>query len=513
MYLSKVEFKDLPFFQTLSLTLPKSFISITGETGAGKSLFLKALSLGFGHTDTTFSEGEVQITFTSSEASLDQGTTCVHRQGPSKIKLNAQRSSLKQVKSLIQDTVRWYKQSSYLKETYHPLTCLDTFGGTTLDAAKHQVSTAYAAWKTCHQAYQTLQTFWNNHQREYQFVQYQYKEWQSLAPCPGEVEDLTATCHALKAAEKEKKTLKDVQDNLAQAIESLGSVQKHLPPALQPLGYECHALVQDLSYNVEKSTGPREVRSLESLEDRLFALRDFMRKHTVASTDLATFGETLKKFLEDHNIEHLTQREADVSRALRVYRDKALHLHTLRVQLKKALEQKVQGVLETLFFDPIHFSAEVTLQDTLITPGGSSVCEFFVAAGGGPRQSMDKVASGGERMRIILAILSLLKDRTSVFLFDEIDQGTSGRVAQAMGYHMRHLAQTCQVIALTHSPQIAALAQDHFHITKHQGPKETHIHITHLQDKTAREEVIATMLSGKDLTLEAHKAAQRLMEQ
>jgi len=262
----------------------------------------------------------------------------------------------------------------------------------------------------------------------------------------------------------------------------------------------------------------QDPRELEMTEQRLFALRAAARKHGVAVDELnalaTRYGADLT--LVDAGADRLASLETAAREADARYRDAAASLSEARRKAAQKLDRAVKGELAPLRLERAKFSTEITADHEAAGPHGIDRVEFWVQTNPGSRPGpLMKVASGGELARFLLALKVVLADRGSAptLVFDEVDTGAAGAVADAIGVRLARLGRRAQVIAVTHAPQVAARAERHYLISKRaldQG-RRVATGVIEVAAERRREE-IARMLAGAEVTGEARAAAARLMK-
>jgi DNA repair protein RecN (Recombination protein N) len=282
------------------------------------------------------------------------------------------------------------------------------------------------------------------------------------------------------------------------ALNALEETRTHLEAALRAADYD-----------------PAE---LERIEERLFALRAAGRKYTVAVDDLAALAQKYKDdiALIDAGEDRLKQLEAAAAQAENEYHKAAEALSKARLKAGAALDKAVNAELKPLKLERAKFTTEIVSERAAAGPHGIDRVEFWVQTNPGTRPGpMMKVASGGELARFLLALKVVLADRGSApcLVFDEIDTGVGGAVAEAIGVRLARLGRNVQVLAVTHAPQVAARADRHYVISKDALAKGRRV-ATRVAEVSAdhRREEIARMLAGAEITAEARAAAERLLK-
>ena len=257
---------------------------------------------------------------------------------------------------------------------------------------------------------------------------------------------------------------------------------------------------------------------LERIEERLFALRAAGRKYNVPVDGLAALARKYNGdiALIDAGEGKLKALEATAEQAEASYRNAAQTLSRARHKAAAALDKAVNGELKPLKLERAKFSTQIDSDPATAGPDGIDRAEFWVQTNPGTRPGpMMRVASGGELARFLLALKVVLADRGSAptLVFDEIDTGVGGAVADAIGLRLAKLASGAQVLAVTHAPQVAARADRHYLIAKDtlEKGKRVATRVTELASERRREE-IARMLAGAEITNEARAAAERLIK-
>jgi len=285
---------------------------------------------------------------------------------------------------------------------------------------------------------------------------------------------------------------------LDQALTALDDARAHLDTALRAADHD-----------------PRE---LERIEERLFGLRAAARKYNVPVDGLNALAARYAADLGliDAGAERLAALEAAARDAAERYRTAATALSNQRKRAAEKLDQAVNSELNPLKLERAKFSTEIATEPEAGGPHGIDRIEFWVQTNPGTRPGpLMKVASGGELARFLLALKVVLADRGSAptLVFDEIDTGVGGAVADAIGLRLARLGRRAQVIAVTHAPQVAARADRHYLISKSALDKGKRV-ATRVAEVAAdhRREEIARMLAGAEITAEARAAAERLIK-
>jgi DNA repair protein RecN (Recombination protein N) len=367
---------------------------------------------------------------------------------------------------------------------------------------------------------------------EADYLRHSFEELSKLRPEPGEEERLAGERAAMQQAEKVFGDLRDAQETvsgegsplalLSGAMRRLDRRQQHAPalidPCLQALDAALNALDHAQQALDQALRDARfDPRDLERVEERLFALRGAARKYGAPVESLASLARKIADDLAalDAGEDRLKKLGQERDSAKDDFRGCCAALSKARRKAAKELDSAVNAELPPLKLERAKFSTEIS-DEAQANADGAERIEFWVQTNPGARPGpMMKVASGGELSRFMLALKVVLADRGSAptLVFDEIDSGAGGAVADAIGQRLARLAENVQVLTVTHAPQVAARAGKHLRISKDLADKGARAatSVAPLEDRHRLEE-IARMLSGAKITDEARAAAARLMD-
>lgn len=548
--LRRISFTNFVLFDHLELDLDAGFTVISGETGAGKSLLIDAISLGLGArvTENPVRAGtkqtSISLTFKNStsadiaaffeEYALEESDEIqlrrvIQKSGQSKAFINDQSvtlTTLKALGELLLDSVGQFSTQSLLNPQTH-LAYLDRYGQ--LEPYTQKTTQAYEAWQAFLKEIQQIEEEMELLRRDADFNAHALKELDDAAPAIDEETALVEKRTHLMQSQKSQDALlaalqklsgeKELDAQIFSAQRDLQRVADETTPKLnilidtfEKLGTEARDLLEtlrDLHYE-----GAQGGHSLEEVDDRLHLLRGLARKYQTHGDGLYDHWQKLKQQVSDTSTgeEELKQKKQLADSAFATYKEHALALDEKRKAQATKITKAVLKLLPALKLDKARFEMEVTtIPPEQGTRTGINNIHMRVSMNPGTALApMHKVASGGELSRFLLILSSLCNFDTKTILFDEIDTGVGGAVASAMGAHLKKMSTQQQVITLTHAPQIAALADRHFHVKKDQQ-EETLTHVTQL-DKEGHLEEIARMLSGESITDAARKAAKSLMQ-
>ncbi|MEM8553168.1 MAG: DNA repair protein RecN [Pseudomonadota bacterium] len=550
--LSRLSIRNIVLIDALDLSFAPGFTVLTGETGAGKSILLDALSLALGaKADGKLvrkgeTKGSVSATFAISpthpahqvleEADLgaEDGQLILRRtvsaDGKARAFLNDQPTSaglLRQIGGLLIEVHGQHADRSLLNPSAHRA-LVDAHGGLLADAS--HVATLWQVLKDAEAALVAHERALAAAREEADYLRTCVDELSALDPAPGEEEALTASRQEMAAAEKVAGDLSEAAAALEgpkSPIPTLAGVLRklerksdgaegHVTPVMDALAgaldvlEDARATISDAQRALDFDQG-----AMEGVEERLFALRAASRKFKVPVDALADFAVQMADQLADLSAgeERLSTLAADVAAAERAFTAAAVALSDQRQTAGLALEEAVARELGPLKLDKARFMVRRT--PSAPSADGIDRIEFIVQTNpGSPPGAITKVASGGEFSRFLLALKVSLADRgsASTMIFDEIDTGVGGAVSDAIGARMARLSGAVQVMSVTHAPQVAARADNHLLIAKSHGAAgHTSTAVVGI-DGAARREEIARMLAGATITDEARAAADRLID-
>lgn len=551
--LSSLSIRDIVLIDRLDLEFAPGLSVLTGETGAGKSILLDSLSLALGARGDGglvrqgCPQGQVIAVFDlppDHPARLvargfeieAEGDLILRRvqmaDGRSRAFLNDQAVSMQALRSIGAALVEIHGQHAD-RAMIDPAThrvLVDGFAGLTGDV--EALGEAHARWRGAEKAVAEAQARLEAARKEADFLRHAAAELDALSPEPGEEEALSERRAAMMRNEKSMADLRDAHDALGgdgapgpALVSILRRLERRREGAGEALNAALGALEQALTaldeaqYNLDIALRDAEFdpRELERVEERLFALRAAARKYQVPVGDLTALAARYATDLDalDHGEAHLVRLQQQAREAEAFYRAAADQLSAKRRHAAVALDEAIQQELPPLKLERARFMTEIVTDPARPEASGFDRIEFHVATNPGTRPGpMMKIASGGELARFMLALKVVLADRGSAptLVFDEIDTGVGGAVADAIGARLARLADGVQVLAVTHAPQVAARAATHFHIAKGEiAGGQVATRVTAL-DRPARGEEIARMLSGATITDEARAAALRLLE-
>jgi DNA repair protein RecN (Recombination protein N) len=548
--LTRLSIRDVVLIEALDLDFGGGLGVLTGETGAGKSILLDALGLALGDRADSglVRQGCVQASVSASfeppvaartllsesDIAVEPGEDLIVRRtvkadGGSRAFVNDQPVSaafLRELGGLLVEVHGQHDDRGLINPRGHRA-LLDAFAR----ADTAEVAKLWAAKLAADAAIGAARTAIEEAERDRDWLTHSVAELRKFAAEPGEEEALADRRATMQRSARIADDVEAVRllvepgeaglSKLRQAariLERIAAGQPQLEDALASLD---RAIIEGSMAEqrlVEAAAAlafsPAE---LEADETRLFDLRALARKHRVAPDDLAAFADTLAAKLDaiEAGSEGLATLEAEAKAAHRAYADAAARLSAQRTEAAVRLDVAVANELAPLRLEAAQFRTVVqSLDESQWGPSGQDRVEFEIATNpGAPFAPLTKIASGGELSRFILALKVALAQSggAATMIFDEIDRGVGGAVASAIGERLARLADSAQLLVVTHSPQVAARGDTHFLIAKSSVGTVTRTSVAEL-DEAARREEIARMLSGADVTDEARAQAGRLLE-
>lgn len=549
--LCHLSIRDIVLIERLDIEFTAGLSVLTGETGAGKSILLDSLSLALGaRGDASLvrngaTQGQVTAVFDVpanhpareilvSNEIPDDGDIILRRvqnaDGRTRVFVNDQAASVALMRQIGLALVEIHGQHDdrALVDPAAHRELLDAFGGHSGEAAA--VAAAHATWRQAEGDLRKHRQRVEAAAREADFLRASVSELEELDPQPGEETALADERASMMRAEKIAVEIADAQTALSgdgSPIPQLSSLLRRLErkaadvpgmlddilKSLDEALISLDAAAQGIDEAVRASE--YDPRRLEEAEERLFALRAAGRKYNVPVDRLAELRDSMAADLADLDAgaERLPRLEQAASEALSTYERLAAALSSRRHGAAEVLANAVMAELPALKLERAEFIVQVASDPDTRAAEGIDTVEFWVRTNPGTRPGpMMKVASGGELSRFLLALKVALADRGSAptLVFDEIDTGVGGAVADAIGQRLARLARTVQVLSVTHAPQVAARANTHYLIAKGGDGERVSTRIA-VMDQRERAEELARMLAGATITDEARAAAARLL--
>lgn len=550
--LKQLYIKNFTLIDELDIQLFPGFSVITGETGAGKSIILGALSLLLGqradsksiksgcdrciieaHFD--LSRYQLESLFADNDIDYDN-EDCIFRReltstGKSRSFINDTPVSLAVMKSIGQQLVDIHSQHQnlLLQEEDFQLNVVDIIAQDGKQLSDYQQ--AFKDYQTARKAVVRMEEELAKAAENEDFMRFQYNELQEANLEPGQQEELEQESETLSHVEDIKEALFNAEGILsgeeANLVESLREVSRTLSGIKGVFADvaevteridSCYIELKDIAAEVSQLSShvDYDPKRLDFINDQLGRIYSLEKKHRVETVEeLITLRNQLKEQLShlDNSSEEMDilrqQEKAAREKALK----KASELNALRLKAAQKIEKEMKSRLVPLGIPNIRFVVDIT-QTEMTEKGTDKVAFLFSANTSTAMQPVAQIASGGEIARVMLSLKAMISGTVKLptIIFDEIDTGVSGRVAEMMAKIMQEMGQTDrQVISITHLPQIAALGRHHYKVFKEETKEGTKSRMSLLSDEERIQE-IAQMLSGSDVTTAAINNAKELLK-
>ena len=538
--LIQLNIKNFALIEEMTINFKEGFNILSGETGAGKSIMIDAIDfvLGGKFSKSSIRTGEDR-TFVEALFTLDGSKVCEvldeleieyddvliisresHQSGKNLIKINGKSlitSQLKRVRAKLLDIHGQHQNQELLLRNSHIL-YLDGF----IDKDIIDPLNKYTEVRQkLIEVREDINRITGNQDREklLDYLKFQIDDIEKAKLKENEEETLREEYNILANAEKINSALVSsykllngqeefsVIDSLSKVISELSSVEKHFEKIKKNKDS-----IEEAFYTIEEVS--REIRdmaeeivfdndTLESINSRIYEINQYKKKYGPTIKDILDYLEKIKKeyneiINSEKIIEELKEKERKI---LKEMEELSLVLHELRVDRSSALEEKILKELAFVGLEKSRMKISVEREDNFNERGFDDVCFLISTNPGEPLMPLEKVLSGGELSRIMLALKCVFaeKDEIPTLIFDEIDTGISGAVAQRVGEKMYQLSCTHQVLCITHLPQIAVLSDHHYFVTKNVIDNKTFTKIKVLKIDE-KELEISKMLSGNDVT-------------
>ena len=550
--LKHLHIENYALIESLDIDLNDGFSVITGETGAGKSILLGAIGLLTGDRadlsaiqsgkqrcilEATFNtEGyDLEAFFQEEDLDFDPSECIIRREltanGKSRAFINDTPTTINALKRLGNRLIDIHSQHQNLllgQEDFQ-LSVLDAVAS--MPELIQSYSQAFHKWTQAVKALNEAQSSLDESRKDEDYLRFLVTELANFNPQPGEDETLQQQCDMLEHAQDIKSALMlgycqlsegdtPVTDTLRQVRNQLSSIQPYFQQAeeLAERIESCRIELQDIAGTLE-SEGESidyDPMRLEELQSRLNTLYSLEQKHHVGSSEELT--ELMKRMKErldmmDNSDEYIKQLQKEEQECRSLLERISGKLTEKRSMAAKKVEKEVISSLKMLGMPNVRFQVHISATESPTPKGMDKVSFLFSANLGSDMQNISHVASGGETARVMLSLKAILSGAVSLptIIFDEIDTGVSGHIAESMANIMHKMGQQGrQVISITHLPQIAALGQHHYKVWKEDTDKITRSHITYLGQEERITE-LANMLSGSNVTKEAMNNARALL--
>lgn len=550
--LKHLHIENYALIESLDIDFHDGFSVITGETGAGKSILLGAIGLLTGDRadlsaiqsgkqrcvlEATFNpEGYgLEAFFQEEDLDFDPSECIIRREltanGKSRAFINDTPTTITALKRLGNRLIDIHSQHQNLllgQEDFQ-LSVLDTVAA--VPELVQSYSEAFRKWTQTVKALDEAKNNLDEGRKDEDYLRFLLTELNSFKPQPGEDESLQQQCDMLEHAQDIKTALMQsygflsegeapVTDTMRQVRNLLSSIQAHFPQAeeLAERIESCRIELQDIAGTLETEgeSIDYDPERLDELQSRLNTLYSLEQKHHVGtSEELISIMKQMQERLDmmDNSDEYLRQLEQEEKEARALVDSISAKLTEKRSASARKVEKDIIASLKTLGMPNVRFQVCISPTNAPTPRGMDKVTFLFSANLGSEMQSISQVASGGETARVMLSLKAVLSGAMSLptIIFDEIDTGVSGHIAESMATIMQKMGrQGRQVISITHLPQIAALGQHHYKVWKEDSESVTRSHITYLAQEERVSE-IANMLSGSNVSQEAKNNARALL--
>ena len=548
--------RNIALIDQIELSFGEGMHVLTGETGAGKSIVVDAVSLLLGGRadrelirtgcEKAYAEGLFDLRdcdgakkwLRQHEIDQEEGTVTLAREisisGRSVCRVQGMAlplSQMKELAALLMDLHGQHEHQSLLDDKNH-LACLDALGDGAHQGYLAETAAAYAAYHAAHAAYSRLKRESVNREEKLKQLQEQEAELSAAQLTEGEEEALAQERERFRSSEKIVQALRESSEALYEAgggksaveltraamralagIERLGAPYDELYKRAESLYYD----LEDLGLTVrgELDAMDDDPERAAQVEERLDLIRKLSRKYGPTTGDMLKTLDSIREQLSqyeslDSTLAALKKKAQD---AYRVYYTAAMRLSDSRKALARQFEQRMEAQLNDLNMRGTRFYVDFDAERPAPAANGMDALRFLIAPNAGEeKKPLAKIASGGELSRVMLSLKAISAERDAIpsMVFDEIDTGISGRTAQVVAQKMWDIARYRQVICVTHLQQIAAMATRHYLVKKAEKDGRTNTFVTEL-DGDARIAEIARMLSGVSENSESSLAHARHM--
>ena len=546
--LSLLHIENIAVIECADISFDRGFNVLTGETGAGKSIVIDAISAILGQRAyrdmirTGTSKASVRAVFTGvpelpwfaeNGVEYDSETIIqreVHLDGKNVCRVNGSLVTVSILHKLGIQLINIHGQhdSASLFDEANHLQFLDDFAAN--EALRETYSQQYEAVAKLRKEIDRMSMDEGEKLRRMETLKYQIAEIEKAELTAGEDEELEARRKLLQNSEKIANGLNDAVENLYGGDDTDGAASM-LATAERALARvakfstqisDLHEKVADLMYQVQDAAElARDVQyelsysadELDQIESRLDVIHKLRRKYGTTCAEILEYLGKAKQELDeiefaDDHIEHLKKK---LSKAEKEAWDAALALRSNRKETATMLSARILTELAQLDMPKVQFSCKFT--ELELTAGGADAVAFYMSANVGEAlKPMSKVASGGELARIMLAMKNVLaeQDKVNTLIFDEVDTGVSGRAAQKVAEKLKSVARTKQVLCVTHLPQLAAMGDTHLLIAKGERDGRTYTTVTPL-DLDGRKRELARIIGGANITETTLKSAEEML--
>lgn len=531
--------RNLAVIETLDVDFEAGLTVLTGETGAGKSILVEAVGLLMGSRASAdlIRTGERQATVQAVFESPEGEEILVRREvadsGRSRAFIDGSLVSAADLRLLgarLVDLHGQHEHQALLASETH-LDLLDSWAS--LSSMRDKVASSFREWRGLEEKAARLKARERDRAGRIDLLSFQLAEIDNVRPIPGEDEQLTARREVLRSADRLQRLCRESYDDLYEkegaVIEKLGGVWRRVAelasidaafaPYLETrelITAHLDELARSLrSYADDMDASPA---ALQQVEDRLALVERLKRKYGPTLADVLERQAAMRQEVEELSAtgEHLSEVEAASARAKAAFVDAASLLSRERKAASPRFARRLAAELAELAMEKTRFEVrfEDGISESRWSESGIDAAEFYISPNPGEDlRPLARVASGGELSRVMLALKTLASTDApgKTLVFDEVDTGIGGRVADVVGARLRGLGKKFQVICITHLPQIAAYGGSHFHIEKRVTGGRTVTCIERLEGQRRVEE-LARMIGGASVTSGTRRSARELLE-
>ncbi|MBV4435955.1 DNA repair protein RecN [Clostridium tyrobutyricum] len=542
--LLQLNINNFALIENLTVSFGVGFNVLSGETGAGKSILIDAINYIIGNKfnrdlirigeKKTFVEAVFTIEnpktkeiLISKEIEFEEDLLIISREtfqsGRSIAKVNGKSillAELKDITCTILDIHGQHENQNLLLWENH-INYVDDYGEDSIKALIENYSENYKNLYEIKNKINRLSGNNGDRKKISDFLKYQIDEINSANLKEEEENELNKKFKLLSSSEKINNTLNNCYTNLYSGFENKKSIQDELGNIIKDISSiknidnkieNIHKLLEDAYYNIEESVD--EIRSiiannsydekeLEYINNRLYEISGYKKKYGNTIKDILEYRKKIsneyKEIIDSEDIiNELKKSQYIVQEKLKI---QARKIHVERCNVSKVLENKVKDELEFIGLEKSIFKIKIDLQDKFME-NGMDIVQFYISTNPGqPLKPLEKIVSGGELSRIMLALKTVFvdKDKISSVIFDEIDTGISGRIAQRTAEKMYAISKKHQVLCVTHLPQIAAISDTHYLVLKDVHNNNTYTRIKKLNNEE-KEHELAKMLGGSEVT-------------
>lgn len=552
--LLQLSIKNFALIEQLTLDLSEGFTILAGETGAGKSILIDAINyvLGSKFNKDLIRTGE-EKNYVEAICSIDDNKPLKNilkdygieyddvliisregfKSGRSIVKINGKAIILSQLRKISEKLIDIHGQhnnQNLLNKEKH-IDYLDSFANMNLQKDYNIYKENFMKFKEITNKISNLQEG-NENKKLSDYIKYQIDEIENANLILGEEEKLTDRYNILSNYEKIRNSLgksystlnssmneTSVLDALDIVTREMGSIEKYSEQAkfinekINNIYYELQDITREIKYLLDESD--YNENELEEINSRIYGISMLKKKYGSSIEEILEYKESLsKKYLEIVNSEKIIN---DLKNELVIIKDNLIkyskNIHNIRLKVAKVIEENIKKELEYVGLGKCKFKILIE-DDKKFNDNGKDIVQFMISTNPGePLKAMEKIVSGGELSRIMLSLKTVFidKDNTPTIIFDEIDTGISGRIAQCVAEKMYEVSNKHQVLCITHLPQIASMSDNHYIVKKYIENEKTFTKIEKINEEKKIEE-IAKMLGGVKLTKNTLANAKEIIE-